>query len=206
MSEEQKSAAGASARPSAGKDSHKGSNDDPAVVHSYGDIREYDNRLPNWWLVTLFGTMVFAIGYWFYYQGFAQGEQPMQAVRREQLEMAQKSGKGADEATLVALTKDPATLKMGQETFTTLCAPCHLANGGGNIGPNLTDEYWLHGGTPEAIYKTVKEGFVAKGMPAWGPQIGELKTQAVVAYVLSIRGTNVNGGKPPQGDKLSSNP
>lgn len=179
--------------------------DEQKVVHQYDDIQEYDNHLPAWWLWTLYGTIVFAVGYWFYYHGFNQGELPLAELRREQVELAQKSGKGADEATLTTLSKDPTSIKTGQDTFTTLCAPCHAATGGGNIGPNLTDEYWIHGGGAEAIYKTVKEGVVAKGMPAWGPQIGEAKTQAVTAYILSIRNTNVPGGKPPQGDKFASN-
>ena len=99
---------------------------------------------------------------------------------------------------------DPAALAAGKESFTTLCAPCHAATGGGAIGPNLTDEYWLYGGAPMEIYKTVKVGVPAKGMPAWGPQIGEAKTQAVTAYVLSIRNSHAPGGKAPQGDKHAS--
>ena len=174
------------------------------IVHEYDGIEEADNALPNWWLGIFFATVLFSIGYWFYYHGFNQGELPMAELRREQVELAQKSGKGADEATLVTLSKDPTSIKTGQETFTTLCAPCHAATGGGNIGPNLTDEYWIHGGGAEQIYKTVKEGVIAKGMPAWGPQVGEAKTQAVTAYILSIRNTNVPGGKPPQGDKFAS--
>ena len=182
----------------------KAGHEDPKVVHQYDDIQEYDNHLPNWWLWTLYGSVVFAIGYWFYYHGFAAGELPMAELRREQIEIAQKSGKGADEATLVALANDPSSVKGGQETFATLCAPCHAANGGGTIGPNLTDEFWIHGGKPEQIYKVVKDGVVTKGMAAWGSQIGEVKTQAVVAYLLSIRNTNVPGGKAPQGDKTAS--
>jgi cytochrome c oxidase cbb3-type subunit 3 len=176
------------------------------VVHEYGDIQEYDNHLPNWWLWSLFGTIVFAIGYWFYYHGFNAGELPVTALQRENVEAAQRSGKGADDSTLTVLAKDPSMVKQGQETFTTLCAPCHAPTAGGNIGPNLTDEYWLHGGAPTQIYKTVKEGFIAKGMPAWGPQIGEAKTQAVTAWLISIRNTHVPGGKPPQGDKYAQNP
>lgn len=179
--------------------------DDNKVVHEYGDIQEYDNHLPNWWLWTLYGTIFFAIGYWFYYHGFNAGELPVAELRRETVEAAQRAGKGADDTVLATLAKDPASIKEGQSTFTTLCAPCHAPTGGGTIGPNLTDEYWLHGGAPMAIYKTVKEGVVAKGMPAWGPQIGEAKTQAVTAYILSIRNTNVPGGKAPQGDKFAVN-
>lgn len=173
------------------------------VVHEYGDIQEYDNKLPTWWLWTLYGSVIFGIGYWFYYHGLGAGELPVAELRRETVEAAKRAGKGADENTLVALSADTSALKDGKEGFVTFCAPCHAPTGGGTIGPNLTDEYWIHGGDPMSIYKTMKDGVVAKGMPAWGPQLGEAKTQAVSAYVLSLRNTNVPGGKAPQGEKFA---
>ena len=77
---------------------------------------------------------------------------------------------------------------------------CHLATGGGSIGPNLTDNAWLHGGRPTQMYRTVLEGVAARGMPAWGAQLGEAKVQAAVAYLLTLRNTIVAGGKAPQGE------
>jgi cytochrome c oxidase cbb3-type subunit 3 len=116
--------------------------------------------------------------------------------------MAIKVGEATPES-LLALTKDPNAVALGKQVFVSTCAACHRNDGGGNVGPNLTDEFWLHGGAPEKIFRTVASGVPDKGMPAWQPQLGALKTQAVTAYVLGLRGTNVAGGKPPQGERES---
>jgi len=87
------------------------------------------------------------------------------------------------------------------EVHTSTCAACHRADGGGVVGPNLTDDFWLHGSAPEKIFRTIATGVPDKGMPAWQPQLGALKTQAVAAYVLTLRGTHAAGGKAPQGER-----
>jgi len=179
-----------------------GASQENQVVHVVDGIEEYDNHLPNWWLLTLYGAIVFAVGYWGYYHTFAAGELPTQAYRRELAEMAERLGKSVPltEAALVDMSKDPQALAEGQQLFVATCAACHGANGGGTVGPNLTDTAWLHGGNAEAILKSVQEGYPQKGMPAWGAQLGSRKTPLVTAYVLSLRNTNVPGGKPPQGE------
>jgi cytochrome c oxidase cbb3-type subunit III len=101
---------------------------------------------------------------------------------------------------LVAMAQNDAILAAGRATYAATCASCHAANGGGQVGPNLTDPYWVHGGGPEQILRSIREGWADKGMPAWGPQLGEEKVREVTAYVISLRGTNVPGGKSPQGD------
>ena len=101
---------------------------------------------------------------------------------------------------LEAMARNEAILAAGKTVFASTCASCHAANGGGQVGPNLTDEYWVHGGAPEKVLVSVRTGWVDKGMPAWGPQLGEQKVRAVTAYVLSLRGMKVAGGKPPQGN------
>lgn len=175
------------------------------VVHTYDDIEEYDNRLPNWWLATLFGAMVFALGYWFHYEVLHTGptiaesyEQSVAADRRAAADRARLAGSMTDE-TLTALSRDPSTVQVGRGVFTQSCVACHAANGGGGIGPNLTDSAWLHGSRPTRILATINEGVLARGMPAWGPQLGLERVQAVVAYVLTLKDTNVPGGKAPQG-------
>ena len=176
------------------------------VVHSTGDgIEEYDNHLPNWWLLTFFGAVVFGMGYWFYFQVFQVGEASQAQWRREVAEIAAKSGQNIPVTSqqLVDLSKDPAVLAEGKALFTSTCIACHGPAGGGVVGPNLTDEYWLHGGAPDQIYASVRDGVAIKGMPAWGPQLGVTRVQAVTAYVLTLRNTNVPGGKPPQGDKFA---
>jgi cytochrome c oxidase cbb3-type subunit 3 len=176
------------------------------VVHVYdGDLLEEDNRLPLWWLYTLYGAIAFAVVYWYgehQLKAWAPRDvafqEEMLAVRMAE---AKRSGAGIPPEALVALSKAPATVDAGKQVFATTCAPCHRADGGGNIGPNLTDDFWLHGGKPQNIWGCVHDGVPAKGMPTWGPQLGEEKVAAVVAYVLTLKGTNVAAGKPPQGEQ-----
>jgi cytochrome c oxidase cbb3-type subunit 3 len=175
------------------------------VVHEYDDIQEYDNALPLWWLVTFFGTVVFAVGYFFAYQTFKAADLPngafdkeVAAQRAADAERLKAAG-AVNGDSLMLLSKDMATVTKGKEIFTTNCVVCHRADGGGVIGPNLTDKSWIHGGKPEDVYKTVSEGVLTKGMAAWLPQLGPDKTQSVVAYVLTLKNTNVAGGKPAQG-------
>ena len=175
-------------------------------VHIYdGDIVEEDNRLPRWWLYALYATVAFATVYWYgeaelraWAPREVEYQQEMLAIR---LEEATRGGGALPPEALIALSKTPATVDQGKQVFTTTCAACHRADGGGNIGPNLTDDAWIHGSKPENIFGSVHDGVPAKGMPTWAPQLGEAKVAAVVAYVLTIRNTNVPNGKPPQGDK-----
>ncbi len=173
-------------------------------VHVYDDIVEHDNKLPLWWQLTLYGAIVFALVYWFgrRLQAFPS---PAQAYEREVAAQRAADAERAklspvNDGMLATLARDPTTVGQGKDVFATTCAPCHRADGGGNIGPNLTDSYWLHGSKPSDIYRTASEGVPAKGMPAWGPQLGDQRVQSVVAYVLSLKNTNVAGGKAPQGE------
>lgn len=178
------------------------------VIHEVDGIQEYDNKLPNWWLYTLYGAIAFAAVYWYVYQSSGIGESPAQAYKTDSERalatqaMQIKVGEATPEA-LLALTKDPNAIALGKQVFTSTCVACHRADGGGVVGPNLTDDYWLHGSAPEKIHRTIANGVPDKGMPAWQPQLGALKTQAVAAYVLGLRGTNVPGGKAPQGERES---
>ena len=176
--------------------------DSAPIVHEVDGIQECDNQLPNWWLATLYGAMVFAVGYWYVYEQGHFANEPLEAYQEEvdrmaSLELA-KSGPITSES-LITLTADPAKVARGKDVFVATCAPCHRADGGGNVGPNLTDEFWLHGGAPNKIFATIAQGFPANGMPAWKPQLGLARVQAVTAYLLTIRGTHVGNGKAPQG-------
>ncbi|MEO8876338.1 MAG: c-type cytochrome [Polyangiaceae bacterium] len=174
------------------------------VVHVYDDdIVELDNRLPLWWQYTLYGAIVFAGVYWYgemklgAWKSRAESyDQEMVAAR---IAEAQKGGPMSPEA-LVAMSHDPKSLEAGKALFTSTCAACHKADGSGTIGPNLTDGFWLHGSKPANIYTTVHDGVSSKGMPAWGPQLGNEKVADAVAYVLTLKDTNVAGGKAPQGE------
>jgi cytochrome c oxidase cbb3-type subunit 3 len=177
------------------------------VVHTYDDIEEYDNHLPNWWLYTLYGAMVFALFYLGHYHVLRSGpssaeayEQEMAADRAAAAERARGAGTLTPEA-LLTLSRDPATVRQGREVFAQNCVACHAPTGGGGIGPNLTDRFWINGGAPDRVYRSVSEGVPARGMPAWGAQLGARRVQSAVAFVLTLRNTNVTGGKAPQGNE-----
>ena len=176
------------------------------VVHEYDGIQEYDNRLPNWWLWTLYGTLVFGFVYWLGYQTFHALDNPRDTHEKEQAiaraaEIERMKNAGPVTAELLQkMSLDAKTTDTGKQVFTSTCAACHRADGGGNIGPNLTDKFWLHGSKPDDIYKTVEHGVPAKGMPAWEPVLGHDKVMAATAYVLTLKDTNASNGKAPQGE------
>ncbi len=177
------------------------------VIHEVDGIQEYDNKLPNWWLYTLYGTILFGAGYWFHYQTSGFGDLPRAEYQIEMdkaaaVEAARIKAAGVmTPEALVALSKDKGTLEQGKQVFAATCVACHRADGGGVVGPNLTDDFWIHGAAPDKILKTITVGIPDKGMPAWGPQLGPDRVRSVTAYVISLRGTNVANGKAPQGDR-----
>lgn len=171
------------------------------IVHEYDGILEADNGLP-WWLTLLFlGTTAFAVLYWFYYQEFEIGSTPLQSYA---VAVEQKAAKGGvvTEELLIAMKERPDVVATGRQLYGSNCAPCHGDRGQGTIGPNLTDSSWLHGGGELEIHAVVRDGFAAKGMPAWGPILGPQGVQQVTAFILTLRDTNVPG-KPPQGEMWS---
>lgn len=175
------------------------SSDKPGVLHD--DIEEMDTHLPNWWLFILWATIAFGFGYWFYYHvtGTGPGSMAVYQAETDTFAKASAARKSDSDQTLVLLAKDPGVVKQGQEAFMQTCAACHGQKGEGLIGPNLTDNAWLHGGTPMAIHKVVSQGVVAKGMPAWERTLGAERMRSLVAYLLTLKNTNVPG-KPPQGE------
>lgn len=174
----------------------------PEVHYVYDGIEELDNRLPNWWLGILWGTIVFSFGYWMYYHVTGSGPDQLGEYKLESAELAKKApaDKPSSDDALLALAKDPQAMEAGKTAFQQNCAACHGAEGQGIIGPNLTDKFWLYGGKPVDIHKVIAEGAVAKGMPAWERTLGAERVNAITAYVLTLKGKNVAGGKPPQGE------
>jgi cytochrome c oxidase cbb3-type subunit 3 len=167
-------------------------------------IIEHDNFLPRWWLATLFGAIVFSFGYWFYFHTTGAGMTQLQELEADEkvlgdLRLKAMAAKVSDDM-LVGISKDPAAVERGKAIFTSTCVACHGAKAEGGIGPNLTDGYWIHGGKPAQVYRTVAFGVPDKGMLSWGPTLGATKVQEVVGYVLTLKNTNV-AGKAPQGDK-----
>jgi cytochrome c oxidase cbb3-type subunit 3 len=174
--------------------------------HGFDDIQEFDNRLPNWWLWTFYGAVIFSFFYWFHYQVLGTGDLPGKELLREQEAYSQAmqerlAQEPVSDASLLKLAADPVTVKKGDETFKMQCAQCHRPDGGGIIGPNLTDGHWLHGNKPMDIYSTIMNGVPGKAMVPWKGTLGSGRVQQVTAWVLSVRNTNVQGGKAPEGDK-----
>lgn len=182
---------------------------DTVLDHDFDGIQEYDNRLPNWWLWTLWGTIIFSLGYWLVFHTYGVANLPIAAYEHEMESsggsLADLSVRGLTEADLVAFSGDPAKLAEGKEVWVKTCQVCHKERGQGLVGPNLTDDYWIHGGDPLSIHDTVVHGVVEKGMAAWGRQLGADRVDAVVAYVLTLRGTYVEG-KAPEGELWTPEP
>ena len=179
---------------------------DRILDHAYDGIQEYDNPLPRWWVWIFYVTIIFAVIYVVDPSGTFRGPGRIKEYERQLADAEKRWPKpsgAVDGAALAALAKDQTTLSLGKTLFTANCAPCHRPDGGGVIGPNLTDDYWLHGGSLAEIYRTVDEGVLAKGMPNWGKILKPDQVKAVAVYVGSLRGTNPPNPKAPQGDNLA---
>jgi len=170
------------------------------IVHEYDGIEEADNRLPRWGLGIFLASVVFAAMYWMVYHEFEIAPSPLAAY---QAALSEETGGKVTEEILLAAAQNPSNVQEGKALFATHCAVCHEADGRGKIGPNLTDEYWLHGDKPLDMYNVVDQGVLTKGMPAWGRSLGPLAVQKAIAFVLSIRNTHAAGGKAPQGQAPS---
>lgn len=176
------------------------------LEHEYDGIREYDNPLPRWWVMVFWGSFWFALAYILTFHVFDRAPSVHQSYEAEMREVAAERAKAAlnekvSEESLAKLT-GPA-LDTGKGIFQMRCTQCHAAEGQGLIGPNLTDNAWIHGnGSLMDVYKTVSEGVAAKGMPAWGLQLRPDELRQVVAFVGSLRGKNVPG-KAPEGTPVN---
>lgn len=177
--------------------------------HSFDGIQEYDNPLPTWWLA-LFWLTIFASAFYIVYYHFGHGEsvegqfnRNMLTVSDMQMKEILKLGPITNQ-TINGLKGDASKMLAAQALFQGKCGPCHGNLGEGNIGPNLTDEFWLHGALPTQIYRTIMEGVPSKGMLSWKSQlpIGQILTLA--AYVDTLKGSTPPNAKAPQGDRFDA--
>jgi len=183
---------------------------DHLLEHSYDGIQEFDNPMPRWWVYLFWATIIFSILYILNVPGFGIGkgriadyDKAMAAAAAAGAKRKAAQPAGASAEQLAAMTKDASVLALGKQVFGQNCAACHRADAGGQIGPNLTDDYWLHGGALDQIHKTVTDGVLEKGMPPWSKVLKPNQLDAVVAYVYTLRGTNPPNPKAPQGDQVS---
>ena len=162
--------------------------EDALRPHSYDGIQEYDKRLPRWWLLTLYGAIVFSILYWGYYHAYEIGTSPEFALQSEMEDNAARAARNSgvlSDDLIWTLRSDSKIVAAGKVTFDTTCAACHKPDMTGLIGPNLVDHQWIHGGKPLDVIKTIDEGVLAKGMPAWGALLGKQKITELTAYIFS---------------------
>lgn len=178
--------------------------------HEYDGIRELNNRLPPWWIYGFYITIIFAAVYlWRFHISHSAPSSEQEYVRSvEQAELKiaaylKTKGETVDENTVTLLT-DPADLAEGKIVFIKSCASCHKENGAGEVGPNLTDDYWLHGNDMKSIFKTVKYGINA--MPQWQNAYSNKQIAQVASYIKSLHGSNPSNPKAPQGVEMKEEP
>lgn len=180
------------------------------MEHEFDGITELNNPTPKWFMALFFGTMLFAIVYLFNYEvlGFGPTQEQEYTSELEQAEVDKVAflsnpvnAKAAVNENSVVLTKDVAVIKSGASLFANRCTPCHGEHAQGIVGPNLTDEFWLHGGTVHDVYKTIKYGVPEKGMISWEKSLSAQQISDLTNYVLSLQGSHPAGAKAPQGEK-----
>lgn len=179
---------------------------DVLLDHDYDGIKELDNALPPWWKWGFYFTVVVAVIYLFRFHVVKTGPTPLDEYESEmkiaatKMEKFRKNSKEAFDETTVTLA-DASGIAAGKKIFTGTCFPCHGANGEGNaVGPNLTDKYWLHGGSIGNVFKTITNGVPDKGMQAWGKTFSPTDIRNLASFVLSLQGTKPANPKPPQGN------
>ncbi|KOS05719.1 cytochrome C oxidase subunit III [Flavobacterium akiainvivens] len=174
--------------------------------HNYDGIHELDNVLPPWWVKLFYVCILFAVVYLVRYH-IAGDKNQVQEFEQEMAEAKiaveeyKKTAKDLIDANSVTQLTEAADLASGKKIFQDNCVACHRADGGGQIGPNLTDEYWLLGGGIKNVFHTITEGGRdGKGMVAWKGTLKPSEIQLVASYVLSLKGSNPPEPKEPQGD------
>jgi cytochrome c oxidase cbb3-type subunit III len=170
--------------------------------HEADGIRELDNLLPRWWVWLFHLTIVFSVVYMAYYHVFNAGDLQADEYRKEARrgEEIKSASLAKFESNLAALKPDgtQAILSEGRQVFTQMCAPCHRPDGGGLVGPNLTDDYWIHGASYVDNLKTIVNGVPEKGMVSWRGVLKPAQIQAVASFIYTLRGTSPSNPKPPE--------
>lgn len=177
--------------------------------HNYDGIKELDNHLPPWWKWLFYATIVWGVFYLIAYHitdslplSDAEYSNEVAFANEEIKKLKAASPMAEIDENNVPTTTDAVLLADGKKTFLGTCASCHRPDGGGDIGPNLTDEFWKHGGTINDVYKVVKHGVTGTNMIAWGATMSPQAMANVSNYVLSLQGTNPPNPKKPEGEKM----
>jgi cytochrome c oxidase cbb3-type subunit 3 len=178
--------------------------DPEEMDHSYDGITELDSLLPAWWLWLFWLCIIFGLSYLVYYHVLKMGplshkeyEIEMQLAKESKVAFQAEQERNAPPVNYDEPSKDPAIVGKGEAIFAVNCVVCHMTLGQGLVGPNLTDDYWIHGGTFPEIRHTITEGVPAKGMITWKEKMGPRDIHAVASYVWSIHGRDVSKAVPP---------
>lgn len=173
--------------------------------HDFDGIDEFDNDMPRWWVNLFISTVVFAAAYmaWFHLPGL-----PGQSIAEEYAsasgellaEARDASARGAGREDWAGLMAKNETVESGKKTFATNCAPCHAADGGGGVGPNLADAYWIHAKDLGEVQQVIENGVADKGMPAWREILGSARIRDLTAFIATMQGSTPATPKAPQGD------
>jgi len=171
--------------------------------HEYDGIMELDNKLPKWWLGLFYITIIFSVIYVLRYHVLKTAD--LQAMEYEkEIAAAEDKYKSAKpdmiDASTVSLLTDAASMEAGKAIYDLHCSVCHLSKGEGLVGPNMTDEYWIHGGSMADLYNIIVVGVPAKGMISWKDQLSPTEIQQVASYILSLQGTDPPNAKAPEGE------
>jgi len=177
---------------------------DILLDHDYDGIKELDNALPPWWKYGFYITIVVAFVYIYEFHFSGEGKNPEQeyaaemeeGMKLEELYKAKTKNLVDENNVLLA---DAAGIAEGKALYTQSCIACHAADGGGGIGPNLTDDFWIHGGSMNNIYKTIKIGYPEKGMQSWESMYSPVQMKNLASFVKSLKGTKPAVPKAPQG-------
>lgn len=176
--------------------------------HEYDGIQELNNPMPKWWLWMFYISIVFAAVYMLRYHvlktGDLQDEEYAKEMAKAAMMMKPKVSKELSANTVTILT-DEASMIAGKAIYDKNCMVCHLAKGEGLVGPNLTDEYWVHGGSIGDIYRIIEVGNPSKGMISWKGQLTPKQMQEVGSFILSMQGTNPPNQKAPEGELYKVN-
>jgi len=181
--------------------------EDILLDHDYDGIKELDNSLPPWWKYGFYFTIAVAVLYLLRYHVWKTGPDPqreydqeMQVAAAQIEEHRKKAGDMFDEKTVTMA--DAAGIAEGDKIFHSNCFACHGGKGEGGVGPNLTDKYWLHGGTINDVFKTIKYGVREKGMQAWEKSYSPTQIKNLASYIKTLAGTNPPNAKAPEGDVI----